>query len=226
MSTFHLMGWAMKKTFFFLLIFLLGRVFSAFAGAVPQFQGSLGPVPKKIAQKMKKYSWREGCPVSLDDLSYLKLAHWGLDGKVHIGELIVHRNVALEIFSIFEKIFQEKFPIERMELVDEYKGSDDLSMAANNTSAFNCRSVTGKPGVFSKHSFGRAIDINTRINPYVKGDLVEPKSGRAFLDRSAPKPGMIFENGAVVKSFTEHGWEWGGNWTSLKDYQHFEKKID
>jgi hypothetical protein len=62
-------------------------------------------------------------------------------------------------------------------------------MAADNTSAFNCRPVTGTTDRGSNHSYGRAIDVSTIENPYVKGNTVLPP---------------------------------GGDYTSLKDYQHFE----
>lgn len=214
----------MKRGLFFLLLVAYSSAGPALAENSFQFSGSVGPIPKTVAKKMKKYSWREGCPVPMEELSYLRLSHWGLDGKIHTGELIVNREVATETLQIFEELFRQKFPVEKMELVDKYNGSDDLSMAANNTSAFNCRSVTDKPGVFSRHSYGKAIDINTKINPYVRGEIVEPKGGEAFLDRREAKPGMIIANDAVVQTFIRRGWEWGGSWKTLKDYQHFEKR--
>ena len=110
-----------------------------------------------------------------------------------------------------------------MELASRYHGDDNTSMQANNTSAFNCRAVTGRPGVFSKHNYRRAIDNNTIQNPYVNGDTVLPKTESRFLDRSKRQSGLIQANGVVVQAFNKSGWKWGGNWTSLKDYQHFEK---
>ena len=112
-----------------------------------------------------------------------------------------------------------------MQLIDDFKGDDDLSMTENNTSAFNCRSVTGKPGIFSVHSYGRAIDINPKINPYIKGNLVLPENGRPYTDRTLTSPGIIKLNDFTYNSFIKKGWKWGGSWVSLKDYQHFEKPI-
>lgn len=83
--------------------------------------------------------------------------------------------------------------------------------------------MTGQPGRFSNHSWGRAIDINPLTNPYVKGDKVLPPEGRQFLDRTRAYPGAILAGSWVVKLFEEHGWTWGGSWTDRKDYQHFEK---
>jgi hypothetical protein len=110
-----------------------------------------------------------------------------------------------------------------MRLVDAYQGDDDASMADNNTSGFNCRFVAGKPGVFSKHSFGRAIDINPRTNPMVRGAEVDPPAGAPFLDRRQNAAGMLLPEGGPVREFLRRGWLWGGNWISMKDYQHFEK---
>jgi len=103
-----------------------------------------------------------------------------------------------------------------------YEADDDRSMAANNTSAFNCREVTGRPGVWSEHAYGRAIDINPIQNPYVtsKGDVLPP-AGAEYVDRSRTAPGMIHEDDAVVRAFRGVGWVWGGSWTSVRDYQHF-----
>jgi poly-gamma-glutamate synthesis protein (capsule biosynthesis protein) len=97
-------------------------------------------------------------------------------------------------------------------------------MAADNTSAFNCRTVADQER-WSAHAYGAAVDINPVENPYVVDGSVRPPSGRRFaaLDRSpgakAP-PGVIVADDVVVEAFREIGWEWGGTWTS-PDYQHF-----
>ena len=109
-----------------------------------------------------------------------------------------------------------------MEPVSLYGGSDDESMAANNTSAFNCRAVTGGSS-WSQHSYGNAIDINPVQNPYVSGSLVLPPEGEAYTDRDPSVPGLIFEPGPLTGAFLRKGWGWGGNWISLKDYQHFSE---
>lgn len=132
------------------------------------FMGIAAALPPRVAAGMvRSGSWREGCPVPLRDLSYLVLTYRGFDNKSHAGELVVHRKLALPVVKAFAELFTMKFPLERMELIEAYNGSDDKSMAANNTSAFNCRDVAGKPGVFSKHSYGAAIDINPVQNPYL-----------------------------------------------------------
>jgi len=165
-------------------------------------------------------SWHEGCPVAVADLRILTLTHWGYDGKVRNGQLVVAKAHVDAISRIFKSLYAEQFPIERMELVDEYGGDDNASMAANNTSAFNCRTVTGGSS-YSEHSYGRAIDINPLVNPYVKGSTVLPPAGAAYLDRSQNVAGMVHSGDEVVKAFAREGWVWGGTWTSLKDYQHF-----
>ncbi|MEM6532547.1 MAG: M15 family metallopeptidase [Myxococcota bacterium] len=190
----------------------------------PEYAGHASALPSEILKKMRGVSLHEGCPVGPENLRYLELTHWNFDAKVETGFLVVHEDVADEILEAFRSLFEQKFPIERMRLVSEYGGSDDRSMEANNTSAFNCRSVTGKRGVFSKHSYGRAIDINPRTNPYVRGKKYAPKNAQPYLDRSKDFPGSINRGSAVVTAFARIGWSWGGHWRSLKDYQHFEKR--
>jgi hypothetical protein len=197
---------------------------AAALAAAPAFHGEAGPLPEDVAATMKQYSWREGCPVPLDELSLIRLNFWGYDGALHEGELVVNRAVSKEVIDVFRELFEKKFPIERMRLIDAYKGSDDASMDENNTSGFNCRWMTGKKGVFSNHSYGRAIDINPLTNPYVAKKTVSPKAGKAYLDRTKPAPGLITAEGECFTAFNKYGWTWGGAWKGTKDYQHFEKK--
>ncbi|MEX2557590.1 MAG: M15 family metallopeptidase [Actinomycetota bacterium] len=186
-----------------------------------EFRGSVSTLDAATRARMT-FSWRTGCPVPLKDLRILRMTHRGFDRRVHAGELVVHEDHAGAVLGVFRSLFDAEFPIERMELVDEYEGDDDLSMAANNTSAFNCRPSTGSPGEWSQHAYGLAIDINPVQNPYVtKSGSVEPPKGAAYVDRSTKAPGVIHRNDAVVQAFARIGWEWGGDWTSAKDYQHF-----
>jgi hypothetical protein len=193
--------------------------------SMPKFESSISPIPAKTQKIMEKYTWRPGCPVPLRDLAEVKLSYWGFDQKVHQGILIVNKSLATEVVSIFKAAYYHQFPIERMETMVTFKGNDDAAMAVNNTSAFNCRAVTGKPGVFSQHSYGRAIDINTLINPYVKANLVLPPGGKKYVDRKKFFPGKITNGSFIYNEFIKRGWDWGGNWHNLQDYQHFEKKI-
>jgi hypothetical protein len=160
--------------------------------------------------------------VELAELRLLRLSHWRFDGSVGTGELVVHRDFAESVIGVFRRLFDARFPIQRMELVDVYGGDDARSMAANNTSAFNCRRSTGDAGSWSEHAFGRAIDINPVQNPYVSrsGD-VQPPTGVRYTDRRSQAPGKIRSGDAVVRAFAGIGWSWGGDWSSAKDYQHF-----
>lgn len=165
-------------------------------------------------------SWEPGCPVAPDGLRVITMSHWNYAGSVSTGRLVVAAGLANQVVDIFRDLYEARFPIERMELVDAYGGDDDQSMAANNTSAFNCRLVTGGSS-YSEHSYGRAIDVNPLVNPYVKGSTVLPPAGSAYVDRGLDAPGMIHANDEVVQAFASRGWIWGGTWSSLKDYQHF-----
>jgi hypothetical protein len=187
------------------------------------FHGAQSPVPEALALRMREHSWRQGCPTPITDLVFLRLSHHGYDGAVHMGELVVHKELASEVLTIFKALFALRFPIEKMKVIDDYQGDDDASMADNNTSAFNCRFVAGKPGVFSKHSSGRAIDINPRTNPMVADGAIFPPAGSAFIDRKKYAPGILRASDRAVRAFTRRGWVWGGAWASMTDYQHFEK---
>ena len=166
-------------------------------------------------------SWRPGCPVPLADLRLLTLTHWGFDGRPRRGELVIAAQYADQIVSVFRRLFDARFPIESMRLVDEFGGDDDRSMAANNTSAFNCRAATGSTR-WSEHAYGRAVDVNPIQNPYVTGSgAVLPPEGVDHATRDPTTPGLITADGPVVTAFENIRWEWGGKWPSGKDYQHF-----
>lgn len=194
---------------------LVASTLSAEAQVV-QFTGEIHPV----AAERLVHSWRPGCPVPLEDLRLLSVTYWGFDARPHQGELVVHADHADNIVSVMRRLYDEQFPIERMELVDAYGGDDDASMAANNTSAFNCREVSRRPGVWSQHSYGLAIDINPVQNPYILRDGTVLPPG-AITDRATPVPGLITESSVAVDAFAEIGWGWGGDWTGVLDYQHF-----
>jgi len=194
--------------------------------AETEFSAEIKTLPSWVISRMKRYSWRKKCPVPLEQLSYIYLKHWDYEGKIQFGRLVVHQKVAEDIVGIFKILFEAKFPIATMKLIDDYQGSDAESMSANNTSAFNCRFVTGKKGVFSKHSSGTAIDINPLVNPYVKQGMIAPLQGKHYLDRGASFQGMIKKEDMVYKAFKKRGWIWGGDWQTIKDYQHFQKTIN
>lgn len=189
---------------------------------VPPFRGEVLPIDAATRADMTGRSWQEGCPVGLDDLRLLRFDHWGFDGQKKAAELVVHADVAAQVLGVFEEIWESRFQIEQIRRVDAYDGDDDRSMAANNTSAFNCRRVAGTSR-WSEHAYGRAVDVNPVQNPYVRGDSVEPPAGRAYTDRSRRDQGMLAPDGPVVRAFERIGWGWGGRWSSSKDYQHLSQ---
>ncbi|MBO0510416.1 M15 family metallopeptidase [Streptomyces beijiangensis] len=147
--------------------------------------------------------------------------HWGFDGRIHTGELVVGKQAVRPLMYVFGRAFAAHFPIRRMRPMAKYGGSDTAAMNADNTSAFNCRAVTGDPTRRSQHSFGNAVDINTRENPYVdRYGRVYPASGAAYLDRRRKAKGMIRTGDVITTAMHAVGWKWGGRWWA-PDYQHF-----
>ena len=181
-----------------------------------------------VFKRMYRKSYKKGCTVPKRDLRYVRVLYYGFDKKTHIGELVVNRRIAKDICSIFYQLYCKKYQIEKMVLIDEYDASDEDSMADNNTSAFNYRPVSGTTRL-SKHSYGMAIDINPFYNPYlhtVNGKRVcEPAMAQKYLNRSRIFAHKIDKKDVCYKLFTKYGFSWGGNWRSVKDYQHFEKTI-
>jgi hypothetical protein len=170
------------------------------------------------------YTWRAGCPVGPAALRRLHLTYWGFDNQAHTGTLVVNANVADEVVTVFKALYAAGFPIRRMQPVDAYQGSDPKSMAADNTSGFNCRyAVAPGPKSWSVHAYGEAIDVNTVENPYVEGGQVMPTEGKPYVNRSTIRPGMAVGGGELVTAFASVGWKWGGRWTDSPDYQHFSK---
>jgi hypothetical protein len=185
------------------------------------FHATVGPVPPALAAAMNGVSWRPGCPVPVSGLRLVQLTFWGFDNAPHQGKLVVHADVAQAIVRIFRKLYAARFPIRKMRLIDAYGGSDDRSMADDNTSMFNCRNAYGSTH-WSMHAYGKAIDVNTVENPYLPGHAVLPAAGAAYLDRHNVRPGMIVGGDLVTQAFAAEGFRWGGYWTSGRDYQHFE----
>jgi len=190
---------------------------------VTTLNAAVAPLTPRLMEKVRKTTWREGCPLAPEDLRQVTVAYLNFNSRPATGILIVHKDVAKDIDEIFRDLYKQRFQIAHITPIEEYGGDDDASIADNNTSAFNCRSVTGKPGTFSNHSWGLAIDINPLTNPYVKGDNVSPPEGRKYLDRTMSSPGLIVTGSYILTRFEKSGWKWGGDWTDLKDYQHFEK---
>lgn len=211
-----------------MLPILAAAGFLFFAMAAPAAAGPVfrsDPVPAAMLARIRQTTWHAGCPVAPEDLRQLTLTYHDFHNQTRTGILLVNRDLADEVVRLFQALYRQGFQIDRMVPIEEYGGNDDASMAANNTSAFNCRDATGKPGVFSNHSWGRAIDINPLTNPYVKGNIVLPPEGRKYLDRTKAYTGSILKDGFVVRIFEQAGWTWGGRWPDRQDYQHFEKQA-
>jgi hypothetical protein len=190
-------------------------------GAQP-FHGRAERIDAATRERMSGVSWHRGCPVGFDELRLLTVSHWGFDGGVHRGRLVVNRDAAAAMLGAMRTLFRLHYPIRQMRLVDAYGADDHRSMAADNTSAFNCRFVAGSGGVWSEHAYGRALDLNPLENPYVtESGYVSPPAGAPYADRSRHAKGLIHRGGPVVAAFAAAGWQWGGNWPWPKDYQHF-----
>ena len=182
-------------------------------GAAPRFAATIEPV--RWAELRRSY--REGCPVPPAGLRTVHVSYWDFRGAQQEGAIVVARRVATDVVSVFRQLWQARFPIRKLRPVSAYGGSDDASMAADNTSGFNCRYVGGTSR-WSLHAYGEAIDVNPVENPYVQGARVSPPAGRAFRDRSRYRKGMAIEDGPLVRAFASVGWRWGA---SFGDYQHF-----
>jgi len=156
----------------------------------------------------------------LENLRLVNVYYYGFDDKLHKGQLVVHKEIVLDMIEIFEIIRESRFPIGKVIPISKYGWSDEKSMQDNNTSAFNYRFISGSR-VISNHAAGLAIDINPSLNPYIKNGNSLPEN--CIYDTT--KAGTILSDSELVKEFKRRGWQWGGDWKSLKDYQHFEKKL-
>lgn len=189
--------------------------------------------PQKISTKLQKQmegkSYTANANIAIEDLRYIKIKHFDFSGQERQGEIIVNKKIAKDTAEIFLDLYHHQYPLESVKLMDAFDGDDNRSMEANNTSAFNYRLIAGT-SVLSRHGMGMAIDINPRLNPCVKGDSVDPDSGRQYIDRDPQKvpekwrEGIIVKNDYIYSLFQSYGFAWGGDWNSVKDYQHFEKE--
>ena len=188
---------------------------------------------ESLSEDLKKritgLSYKEDCPIPYDDLRHVGVLYVNFKGNVSSGDIICNKAIAQDLVEIFYELYQADYQIEQIRLVDEYGADDELSMQDNNTSCFNYRTIAGTDKI-SMHGRGLAIDINPFFNPYVTyrdgSQHVSPAGAEAYVDRSQPFAYKIDENDLCYKLFLAHGFSWGGNWNSLKDYQHFEKEID
>ena len=186
-------------------------------------------INNEIKLRIVGNSYKDNCTVPFEDLNYVRILYYGFDEETHIGELIVNTAIAEDIVSIFAELYESKYPIERMVLIDEYKADDNVSMAANNTSSFNFRPVPGSTHL-SKHALGLAIDVNPLYNPYVQYNenetIILPKEGTAYVDRTLDCPYYINEDDLCYQAFIKRGFTWGGFWETEPDYQHFQKTLE
>lgn len=179
-----------------------------------------------LQERMNGISYHENSNITYDDLRYLLVQYYDFNGSVQTGELVCNQKIADDLLEIFYELFQNKYQFEKIKLVDDYFADDDLSCADNNTSCFNYREMAGSTNL-SKHAYGLAIDINPFYNPYVTYpdgvEKISPIGSELYADRSFINPHMIKEGDLCYNLFIEHGFTWGGNWKTLKDYQHFQK---
>ena len=196
--------------------------------AVMQAQDfSVSLLSDSLFARMQGQSYPEGCTVPRSDLRHVRVLHVDAQGMVHKGELVCNKAIAQDLVDIFRQLYQARYPIEKIRLIDDYEADDEQSMSDNNTSSFCYRTVSGTKKL-SKHALGMAVDINTRYNPYVrKGadgrQLISPDNGRPYADRRKSYPYKIVKGDLLYRLFIQHGFQWGGNWRTMKDYQHFEK---
>jgi len=175
------------------------------------------PAPADV---IARSTWAAGCPVGRFQLAWLRVTFWGFDARRHTGELLVNAAVADDLDLVFRRLWDARFPLEQVIVVRSIDEEAPPTGDGNGTGSFVCRAVTGGSG-FSQHAYGLAIDVNTFQNPYQSGDVVLPELASSYLRRDQVRPGMITADGPVVAAFREIGWSWGGDWNSLKDYQHF-----
>lgn len=182
------------------------------------------PIPANVFRRMKGRSYKNDCTVRLSDLRYVRLLHYDFKGQVKLGELICNKSVSDDLVEIFRELFEHHYPIESVLLVDNFEANDEMSMRANNSSCFNYRVVKGSSKL-SLHSQGRAIDINPLYNPCVRlrTHTVQPATGRRYANRKDNFPYKISPSDICYQLFVKHGFRWGGNWKTIKDYQHFER---
>lgn len=186
------------------------------------------PLSDEIKEKITGVSFHENDNITYDDLRYLNVLYVDFEGNTQKGEIICNKAIADDLVEIFKELYDNEYQIDKIRLIDEYGGDDDLSCDDNNTSCFNYRVVGGTDSL-SKHALGLAIDINPFQNPYITYpngvERISPVGSEPYADRSSGLPHMILEGDLCYNLFIEHGFTWGGHWKTLKDYQHFQKSL-
>jgi len=219
-----------KKYLLFFLLFLTAALCGCAAGLSGVREMPYGSLRNPIidsditlTEALKKYS----PPEFQKRQKLIEVLYYSFDGKIHQGQLVIDKRLVGAIGKVFRVALKNRFPIASVIPISHDRffkdgkwNEDNQSMLSNNSAGFNYRTVTGGT-VLSMHAYGFAIDINPVQNPYIKGEIVLP-TGAVYDTR---QPGTLTENCPVVKTFKRLGWTWGGNWESLKDYQHFEKVL-
>lgn len=188
---------------------------------------SVNAIPDSIFALMKGRSFKADCTVPRSSLRYILCLHRDDEGRAIVGEMVVNKAIAKDVLEIFRQLYEADYPIERMRLIDYWNADDERAMTANNSSSFNFRFISHTNKV-SKHGMGMAIDINPLYNPYTKTladgkTIVEPAAGKPYLDRQRKYKYKIERGDLCFRLFSKYGFHWGGDWQSVKDYQHFEK---
>ena len=210
-----------------LLLILFTLHSSLFTLVVSAQEFSSQPIPDSVFQRMQGRSWPEGCTIRRADLRYLRLSHYDAEKRQHVGEMVCNKAIADDLLDIFRELYRQKYPIQRIRLIDDYDASDERSMRDNNSSCFCYRRISGTTKL-SKHAQGMAVDINTLYNPYVRTGkngrrIVEPATATKYVDRRKSFPYKIVKGDLLHRLFLQHGFKWGGSWRTMKDWQHFEK---
>ena len=207
------------KKYILAFILTLGFTFFAYGEETGIFN-----IPEELKTEMTGNSYNENGPVKMNELVLVKVKYVNFNDEEKTGNIIINKKLANDILEIFNELYEARYPIEKVNIIDKYSNSDELSMEDNNTYAFSVRPKTGKKS-FSKHAYGFAVDINPVQNPYIKNKIIEPKTSIDYLDRKNIRKGMIVKGDVCYNAFKKRGWTWGGEWKSLKDYQHFEKSL-
>jgi hypothetical protein len=195
--------------------------------AAHPFASTIRPLPTDVRESLDGRFWRPGCPVALAQLRLLTVSHWGFDGRVHTGQLVVNQDVAAPLGKVFRRLHELRFPIRHMRLADQYGAARARPADGDVTGSFHCRESVPSPctggtrsGRWSNHAYGHAIDLNPVENPYVGCGRTRDRASEKYIDRSPLRKGMVTP--AVVQAFRSIGWGWGGDWTGeTRDYMHF-----
>lgn len=188
---------------------------------------SVNAIPDSIFALMRGRSYKHDCTIPRSSLRYILCLHRDDVGRSVVGEMVVNKAIAKDVVEIFRQLYEASYPIERMRLIDYWDADDERAMTANNSSSFNFRFISHTRKV-SKHGMGMAIDINPLYNPYTKTlrngkTIVEPAAGKPYLDRQREYKYKITRGDLCCRLFRKYGFRWGGDWKTMKDYQHFEK---